>query len=260
MVDIFTEVEEELRRDRAAGLWKKYGNYVVGAALALVLAVGGWRFYETNRARERAAQSAAFDAAIVELTRKEGPSEAALAALSAQGQGVYSVLARFRLANERAKTASDSKARADAANVFEALAADAQLPDEWRALARLRAAYLLVDDEPLEAMENRLKPFLDPKSPFRHSAREVIALSAWKNQDLAKAQDAAKAILLDDQAPQGLQQRINLLLIVTQAGKPQEVTPLPAPASGAPANAVPGLAAPGNAQPWQAAPVGKPKP
>src|SRR5262245_22073499 len=52
VADIFHEVEEDLRRDQAAAIWKKYGNYIVGAALLLVLAVAahwGWTKYSTNQ-------------------------------------------------------------------------------------------------------------------------------------------------------------------------------------------------------------------
>ncbi|MCH7664263.1 MAG: hypothetical protein IH859_10405 [Chloroflexi bacterium] len=31
------EIEEELRQERYAKLWKKYGNYLIAAALAFVL-------------------------------------------------------------------------------------------------------------------------------------------------------------------------------------------------------------------------------
>ena len=49
MADIFREVEEELRRDRAEELWKKYGRYVIALAALVILAVGGvqgWRAYD----------------------------------------------------------------------------------------------------------------------------------------------------------------------------------------------------------------------
>ena len=41
--DIFTEVDEEVRREQLKKLWDKYGNYAVAAAVLLVLAIGGWR-------------------------------------------------------------------------------------------------------------------------------------------------------------------------------------------------------------------------
>jgi len=41
MSDIFQEVEEDVRKERYEQLWKKYGNYIIGAAAILVIAVGG---------------------------------------------------------------------------------------------------------------------------------------------------------------------------------------------------------------------------
>ena len=52
MADIFQEVDEDLRRDRATALWRKYGIYVLGVAIALVAgtaAWSGWRYYETRQ-------------------------------------------------------------------------------------------------------------------------------------------------------------------------------------------------------------------
>ena len=39
MADIFDEIDEELKKDRAQLLWAQYGKYVIGACLAVVLAV-----------------------------------------------------------------------------------------------------------------------------------------------------------------------------------------------------------------------------
>ena len=39
--DLFREIEEELRQERFEKLWRSYGRYVIGAAVAVVVAVGG---------------------------------------------------------------------------------------------------------------------------------------------------------------------------------------------------------------------------
>src|SRR5215510_5937375 len=52
MSDIFQEVEEDVRRERYEQLWKKYGNYVIAAAVVLVLAVAGfqaWKSYDLSQ-------------------------------------------------------------------------------------------------------------------------------------------------------------------------------------------------------------------
>ncbi len=49
MADIFREVDEEVRRDKAAEFWKKYQNWIIGAAVLIILATGGWRYIEYQR-------------------------------------------------------------------------------------------------------------------------------------------------------------------------------------------------------------------
>ena len=39
---LFREIEEDLRQEHWAKLWKRYGNYAVGAVFALVLSVAGY--------------------------------------------------------------------------------------------------------------------------------------------------------------------------------------------------------------------------
>ena len=40
----FEEVSEELKQERYALLWKKYGRYFVGLAVVMVLAVAGYQY------------------------------------------------------------------------------------------------------------------------------------------------------------------------------------------------------------------------
>ena len=49
MSDIFQEVDEEVRRDKAAEFWKKYQNLIIGAAVLIVLATAGYRYYDNRR-------------------------------------------------------------------------------------------------------------------------------------------------------------------------------------------------------------------
>ena len=44
MSDIFQEVDEEVRRDKAVEFWTKYQNSFSPLALLIVLATAGYRF------------------------------------------------------------------------------------------------------------------------------------------------------------------------------------------------------------------------
>ena len=79
MSDIFREVDEDLRREQYKRLWDRFGGYVIGLAVLIVVAVGGykaWEWWENSRA---AASGDRFLAAL--MLSEEGKHEEAIAAL-----------------------------------------------------------------------------------------------------------------------------------------------------------------------------------
>jgi hypothetical protein len=205
--DIFDEVDEEVRREQLKKLWERYGNYVIAAAFAVVLAVAAWRGYEYWEARKAAEAGAAYDAATVLADEgKHEEAEAAFAKLAAEGTSGYRVLARLRQAAEL--TERDPKA---AVAAFDAIAAESSGQPLVSDLAAIRAAFLLVDTAKLDEMTRRLDPVAQPNGVFRHTARELLALSAWRNGDPAAARRWADAAKSDPQAPAALRARMDVL-------------------------------------------------
>ena len=123
VADIFDEVDEELRQERAARLWRQYGSWLIAAALAVVIAVGGYRYWQYYQANERAAAAAEYAAALAGLGGEKADQEAAVAALEAiaAGDGSYAILAQLRAA--AAKLQNDDTAGALA--LYDAIASSA---------------------------------------------------------------------------------------------------------------------------------------
>ena len=63
MADIFDEIDEELKQDRAKQVWARYGRYVVSAAAAVVLGVGAWRVEQG--AHDHLRRPRLFDAVVL---------------------------------------------------------------------------------------------------------------------------------------------------------------------------------------------------
>lgn len=218
MSDIFREVEEEIRRDKATALWNKHGTKLIVAALVVVVGVGGWRFYDDYQFKQRAGLGARFEAAVSDADAGKAEAGAALTALAEDKNGIYPVLARFRLATDMAAKAKDEPGRRDAASAFDALAGDSTLPVDLRELAKLRAGMVFVDNGPYEEAERRLMPLTAPDQPFRNSAREGMALAAYAAGKFNKALDALQAIILDTDATASLRQRAEIMLAVVRSG------------------------------------------
>jgi hypothetical protein len=180
VADIFHEVEEDLRRDQAAAIWKKYGNLIFGAALLLVLAVAahwGWTKYTTN---QQLRASADFLSAT--STKDLKARETALAKVVADG-GTYSVLARFRLA----ETAIESGDKAKARGILGEIAKDGGADKALRDLALIQAALLELEVGKPEAAADLVKDLTKEGEAYRLSALEVTGLAAVAAGDTEKA-------------------------------------------------------------------------
>ncbi|WLA61869.1 tetratricopeptide repeat protein [Bradyrhizobium diazoefficiens] len=207
MSELFDEVDEEVRREQLKKLWEKYSIYFIALMVLIVAAVGGWRGSQYLEAKKAAEAGAAFEKAV-ELSEqdKHAEAETAFTELAAKAPSGYRTLARLRAAAEAASR--DPKA---AAKMYDDIAADRGVGGEWQDLAKIRAAGLLVDSASYADMQQRLEASATPKSTFRHSARELLALSAWRNNDTTAARKWLDAIAEDGETPPGLRSRAEAL-------------------------------------------------
>ena len=207
MSELFDEVDEDVRRDQLKKLWDKYSIFIVAAALLIIAAVGGWRGYQYLEAKKAAAAGAAFDkAAELSEQNKHSEAEAAFADLAAKAPSGYRMLARLRAAAEVGKR--DPQA---AAKLYDDIAADRSISAPEQDLARVRAAGLLLETSTYPNMLQRLEPATAPGATFRHTARELLALSAWRANDTAAARQWLDLIANDGETPPSLRSRAEAL-------------------------------------------------
>jgi hypothetical protein len=205
--ELFDEVDEEVRRDQLKKLWDQYSIYIIGLALLIIAGVGGWRGYQYLEAKKAAEAGAAFDrAAELSDQNKHAEAEAAFADLATKAPYGYRILARLRTAAEIA-----ARDKAAAAKAFDDIAADTSVAASERDLARIRAAQLMLETTTYPNMLQRLEPAASKDGAFRHSARELLALSAWRANDATATRQWLDMIANDGDTPPGLRSRAEAL-------------------------------------------------
>ena len=207
MSELFDEVDEEVRREQLKKLWDQYSIYIVAGALLIIAAVGGWRGYEYLEGKKAAEAGAVFDKAV-ELSEqnKHTEAEAAFNDLAAKAPSGYRMLARLRAAAEAANR--DPQA---AAKMYDEIAADRSVGAPEQDLAKIRAAGLLLESASYPNMLARLEPATAPGAAFRHTARELLALSALRANDTAAARRWLDVIASDGETPASLRSRAEAL-------------------------------------------------
>lgn len=205
--NIIREIDEELRSDRMRKLWRSFGPYVIGAAVAIVLIVAvneGWSWWQNSNSSRSSDQ---FYAALQLADGTDADAaKKALDEVIAANHGGYPALARFR---EAALLANQGKT-AEAVAAYDALSTG-ESNSHMRELALVLAANLLVDGGDVAQVEQRVGGLVG-NSPMRNAAREAIGLVKYKAGDLEGARASFEEAVSDPQASQELRQRLTIYL------------------------------------------------
>lgn len=209
MADIFKEVEEDLRRDKAAEWWKKYSLFIYAAAAVVVIGVAGyqgWRAYDEKLRGERSDSYAS----ALELAGggQEPEARQTLQALSDPNGSGYPLLAAFT----EASLAAEAGDMAEAQRIWAALADNGSAIPAIRDLGILFSAMHSMNEADPAVLRGELLPLSQAEAPYRYTALELLAALALREGDTAGARDHLTQITDDPSAPAGARSRAAELL------------------------------------------------
>jgi len=218
--DFFREVNEAVRQDRYNELWDKYGVYALAAAALSVAGVAGFKVWSYWQEQKAQAAGTDFSQAVTELDSGDvAKARDVLNSLAAKGPTGYQILSRFQLAAAEAQAGSTDKALA----LYDALAADPETDTILKGLATIQAATLKLDTADYAEMERRVKGLIDENSPWRYSARELLGLSAYRQNNVPAAEKQFSELVADQGTPQNLRERADMMLSLI-VGVPQAMS------------------------------------
>lgn len=203
MSDLLDELKEDLFREKYLLIWQKFGNYIIGAALAALvltaLGVAGMEYmnakYDTYNDKLFAANNAPKAEAISKYDD-----------LIATGNSTYRAIAGMRKA---ALLLEDSK-NAEALIAYKKVISDFSAPQEFRDIAKL--IYVVISNNiTLDNKDVEAKLFLEDsmsdKSIFKYSAMEVDAFQQLSENNYTKAKDIFNSLANNAKTPTGIKSR-----------------------------------------------------
>lgn len=202
--NLFNEIDEELRQDKAALLWKQYGNTFIAAIIAVIIAVAGyegWKAYDISSRSELGQKYA--DA--LNLSNKDQHDNAikSFKTLAGEGSNGYATLARLQEASILAKQGK----KKDAAQAYFLIGQNGEINKTYRDMAMVLGALNGLDDMDAKDIITRLQGLVGSSSPWRFSASEITAFAEAKAGNKTKAAEIMKALADDAGAPPSLRQR-----------------------------------------------------
>ncbi len=203
MSDVFNEVDEELRRDKASELFERYRPLMIILTAAIVLGVSGYKGWEWYTLQQQSRAAETYDAATELLNSGDfAGAEAAFADFAANAPRGYAGLAMMQQASGQAQTGK----MAEAAALY-TRAAEQFTDPLYKDLATLRAVLVVVDDLTLADLDARLAALTAPGQPFRFTARELLAAKAFEEGNSTRAREDYSYLSLALDAPAGARTR-----------------------------------------------------
>ena len=235
MVDVFEEVEDQLRTEQYKRLALKALPWVAAALVAIAVIVGGLYFYQNHRTEKAEEASAAYQAAM-DIAAK-GDFEGAYKAFDEVAKDAprgYKALAlqvqgALRLQENRVTDAValfDASAKAAPGGKQGLIIADA---------ARLKSALALMDEAPYAEIEGRLKPLTEDDRPYRALALESLALAKINAGKVKEARADFESLRTALDASQGMIDRARSAIDLIDSGGAASVSAIVKAAREAPA-------------------------
>lgn len=230
MTDIFDEVEENIRQERFAQLFKRYGLLALLVVVLVLAGVGGWQAYEYWQRQQAASFGEELDAGTELLAKNDlAGAEAKFTALIAKASPGYKAAALMERAGARVAQGDNENALKDLDEAVK-VAPEPTMKD----LARLKAALVAADFQDFKTLEPRLTKMIEDAGPFQFQARELLGMEALEAGEPEKAREQFDFLTLALEAPEGVRERAGVALAVI-GPKPQAATAEPADAPAAPA-------------------------
>lgn len=202
------EVNEELRRQQLKSIWDRFGVYIIGFAVLIILSVGGNEIINhlNNRVSQR--ESNAFDNALNLI--EKGNDSAGLDQLIklTEGKTGYKGIALFRLSSESLTNGNYQ----EAVDYLKKASLDKTLTNNLRVFAKIKAGLILVDNGSFSEVDVLLKEVIESGGPFSFHAKEILALALIKNGRDLEAQEIFQEIANDASAPPVLARRAEIFL------------------------------------------------
>ncbi len=205
------EVNKDLRAEQLQQLWRKYSSLILTITVCLLILIAGSEVWKQWQARKIVAYALRYDESRLLMDSGHTAEGAAmLAALAAEADGGYKVLATLRLAAVFAKREEKGEF-AKALAMWRRVAANPVVPRPYREAAAFLTALNgigIVSDAEIYYL---LSPLIAEKSPWRFLALEITAILAIKREDSITAHVILTRLADDLQAPAGIRSRANIL-------------------------------------------------
>jgi hypothetical protein len=200
------EIDEELRKKQLKSIWDRFGIYLIGLVIVVILSVGGYEAVGYINKINSEKTSDQFEYAL-ELVRdnEEVMAKNIFIEISGASTG-YGGLSLFNLSN-----LSYNNGNYDEALMYLKKASqNEEISKKIRDFAILRSGFIMLEKNRIEEIEETLGVLLNDGAAFSFHAKEIIALAYHRDGRYKKSSEIFKEISNDASAPSTISVRAKI--------------------------------------------------
>ena len=204
MSDIFQEIDEDLRQDKVARLWKAYGKYLVALAVFIILVIASYRFIEHKNEKNREQTSELYE--LASESGRTGDEKAAIELFSDEmfDENIgYSIISKLK----KAALANSNNDLEGTEIVLKEIITNKDIPLYLRDLARLK---LFASDS--DNNSSQLEVLIKEDGPWKFLALELKGGVQLEGGNLKEARSIFKELTEDANTPNNLRRRASEIL------------------------------------------------
>jgi hypothetical protein len=210
VVDIFDEVDEDLRAERVARFARRYAVGFIALAVLIVIGVAGWQVWLWHRKQEDARAATAFIAVLDKAAQRGSAAERQaladdFASVAATAPAGYATLARLNQASLLADTGELSQAE----TIWNGLMNDGSLSPVLRQVATLGWASHEIDTAEPSLIQARLEQLSAEDNPWRPIALQYLALLDIRIGNADEAVKTLQSVANDISTPDDMRRMAN---------------------------------------------------
>jgi len=193
------EVDEELRQEKLAAMWKKYRFLIIGCVIGVIVATMSVEWYQAWKQKVSIAESDQLESALISAVK--GEEEEALKALTALGENGRTGY-RFIAQMEKAGLLLRKKKNKEAYAILKALSANSKAPEAIRNVATVAYVGQQVNVGNTAELLQMILPLAKDKQGAFYG--QAVELAAWLYQ-ISGDEKEAKGLLDEALAGQNLE-------------------------------------------------------
>ena len=234
MVDLFDEVEEQLRSDRYKSLALRVLPWAIGIAVLALGGALGWWWWQERQDKAAFAAAEQYTAAIESYSKNdETRAFGQFAEVAKSGPPVYQAMALMQQGGMRLEDGKTDEAVALFDQAAQA-APDPLLED----LARLKSAFALLDTAPYAQLEERLTPLTEDDRPYAAEAKEALAFAKLMDGKPTDARGDFAVLALSPESPDPVRERAQAAMAMIDSGSAKAVAQTARAAAALPPTAI----------------------